>query len=355
MTRAKTEFKVLQAYHGDSILIKTFNKTQKEFIILIDGGTAQTFKYSLKKELQDISKIDLLILTHIDSDHISGLISFFKNSLIDKIEIGEIWMNNPNMVDTGSGHGQISVKQGNTFQQLILDKQPKAILSQISTKNNIINRADLDFYILSPTPQILDNLYSKWKEKQLQDEQSNIKTNISSKIDSYSLSLKDLSTIPYLPDSKLEDDVYNASSIAFLLKCPDVSILLLADSRPEVIVESLKRFKVNKEAPLEVDYVKVSHHGSLNNTSQELLSLINCNKYLISTNGGSSNHKHPSRETIARLVYNQNRTLEKLKIYFNYPVSTLQAKIGYFINDKDLKCGNWESINKNKFEGNGTS
>ena len=143
------------------------------------------------------------------------------------------------------------------------------------------------------------------------------------------------------------------SSIAFLLKCPDVTILLLADSRPEVIVESLKRLGFSKNLPLEVDYVKVSHHGSLNNTSQELLGYIKCDKYLISTNGGVSNHKHPSRETIARLVYKENRTSKKLKIYFNYPVSELKKKIGDFINSNDLKDGNWEYMHMNNFTGNG--
>ena len=51
MTRNQTELNILPAFNGDSILIKTFDEYQKEFIILIDGGTPSTFEYSLKENL----------------------------------------------------------------------------------------------------------------------------------------------------------------------------------------------------------------------------------------------------------------------------------------------------------------
>ena len=37
--------------------------------------------------------------------------------------------------------------------------------------------------------------------------------------------------------------------------------------------------------PLKIDYVKVSHHGSKANTNDELLSLLDCNNFIISANG----------------------------------------------------------------------
>src|SRR5690606_9573384 len=131
---------------------------------------------------------------------------------------------------------------------------------------------------------------------------------------SYTQSLEELSKIPFSPDKSINEDLFNSSSISFLLKCPDISLLLLADSRPEIIIQSLVDIGIDEENPLVVDYVKVSHHGSLNNTSQGLISLIKSNNYLISTNGGTANHQHPSRETISRIVYNSNRNDEKLNI-----------------------------------------
>ena len=124
---------------------------------------------------------------------------------------------------------------------------------------------------------------------------------------------------------------------------------MLADSRPEIIVQSLRDIGVNEKDPLVVDYVKVSHHGSLNNTSQELLGLIKSNNYLISTNGGTADHKHPSRETISRIVYNSNRNDEVLNIFFNYTLNSLRERIGDFINGIDLEQGNWNATSQNRF------
>ena len=65
MKRSQTEFAILPAFHGDCIFVKTFDENNKEYAILIDGGTAQTYRYSLRPELEKVYHIDLLILTHI--------------------------------------------------------------------------------------------------------------------------------------------------------------------------------------------------------------------------------------------------------------------------------------------------
>lgn len=343
--RTKTEFIVLPAFHGDCILIKTYDIDHDEFIILIDGGTAQTFRYSLKEELKSISRINLLILTHIDSDHIAGLINFFKNSLIDNIIIDEIWMNNPDLVEVNNGE-LISVKQGDNFKNLILEKKSESKLSQISISDRLINRSGIEFTILSPTADIANELYERWESLRLPQKN---KSNISSVKSTYTQSLEELNKKPFSPDKSINEDIFNSSSISFLLKCPDISLLMLADSRPEIIVQSLRDIGVNEKDPLVVDYVKVSHHGSLNNTSQELLGLIKSNNYLISTNGGTADHKHPSRETISRIVYNSNRNDEVLNIFFNYTLNSLRERIGDFINGIDLEQGNWNATSQNRF------
>lgn len=338
---------MLKAFHGDSILIKTFDEDSKEFIILVDGGTAQTFRYSLRDELKNISRINLLVLSHIDSDHIAGLISFFNNSLIEIIDIDEIWMNNPDLVEVNTGN-LISVKQGDSLKELILEKKPAVKIHQISTEKRKINKLGIEFTFLSPTPEIVNKLYEKWELLRGVNKPV-IEAKISSDKKNDIQSLEELSKKHFTPDKNIDNDVLNASSISFLLKCPDTSLLLLADSRPEIISKKLRELGFNEKKPLIVDYVKVSHHGSSNNTSQELLSLINCNNYLISTNGGTANNKHPARETIARIVYNSNRSEKELKIYFNYDLVDLKNRIGHFINDNDLKHGNWSADNQNRF------
>ncbi|WP_299674209.1 ComEC/Rec2 family competence protein [uncultured Tenacibaculum sp.] len=354
MSRTQTELTILPAYNGDSILIKTFDKNKQEFIILIDGGTPSTFDYSLKKNLNEISKINLLVLTHIDSDHIGGLIKFFKNSLIDEIEIDEVWINQPETEfnQTSNIEAQISVRQAENFKVLIKKKKPHSNIREITIADNVINIKGLEFTILSPTVEIKDKFYKVWKKEKSLLKEENLKTNISSSTANYSQSLKELSKIDFKPHSSIDSDIYNSSSIAFVLKCPDVKFLLLADTRAEIITQRLKELGYDIENLLEVDFVKISHHGSLNNTSQELLSLIKSSNYLISTNGGTSKHKHPSRETIARIVYKANRDDELLNVYTNYKITDIKNRIGEFVNETDLEEGNWNIEYKNTFTKN---
>jgi beta-lactamase superfamily II metal-dependent hydrolase len=346
--RNKTEFRVLKAFHGDCILIKTFTSNFDEFVILIDGGTASTFNYFLKKELEDINIIDLVVLTHIDSDHIGGLLKLLGNSIMNSISIKEFWINHPELIDFDE-KTLISVSHGNKLKELISKKLPNSSICQINTSLNTISRSGIKFEILSPSKEIVNLLYKEWKSLEKEAETQSNSVNISKNKNNYSTSLKELSSAKFKPSKKVNKDIFNASSIAFNLRCPDVSILLLADSRAEIVIESLNKLGYNTSKKITADYVKVSHHGSSNNTSKELLNLIESKKFLISTNGGSSNHKHPSREVISKLLYNDGIMNKGINIFFNYSISDLKAKIGIFLSDEELNNQNWFIRNQNVF------
>ena len=69
--------------------------------ILIDGGTANTYRTYLRERLiqlrNDGKAIDLLVVTHIDNDHIGGIIELLKENGSNEnphiIEIRNIWHN----------------------------------------------------------------------------------------------------------------------------------------------------------------------------------------------------------------------------------------------------------------------
>ena len=81
------KFEFLQADNGDCILITT-----EKFNILIDGGMGRTYYRSLKDKLEELEQIDLVILTHIDEDHIAGLIELFKDEEI-RPKVKKVWFN----------------------------------------------------------------------------------------------------------------------------------------------------------------------------------------------------------------------------------------------------------------------
>ena len=172
----KTQILVLPAHHGDSIIIKTFDFNGNEFNILVDGGTAKTFEEVLKKELKKISLLNIVILTHIDSDHIGGLIKFIKNTLFNPKQIEKYWFNSKNIRFLNLGDN-ISSGQAKTFEELLIDKGDikDKWADEIIIGNEPILPSGINIEIISPSKEILEELYKKWPDlseeynKKLQD------------------------------------------------------------------------------------------------------------------------------------------------------------------------------------------
>ena len=133
---------------------------------------------------------------------------------------------------------------------------------------------------------------------------------------------------------KVDNSAANGSSIAFLAEFAGKSCLFLADAYHEVITSSLKRLLLQREQRiLKVDAVKVAHHGSAGNVSDELLALIDSPRFLVSTNG--SRFRHPDAEAMQRIIA---RSLHQPPtLCFNYDGKTtrrwaapeLQAELSY--------------------------
>jgi len=90
--------------------------------------------------------------------------------------------------------------------------------------------------------------------------------------------------------------------------------MFLGDAHSPVLVDAIKRLLAKRgEEKLVLDAVKLPHHGSRNNVSRELIELLDCRRFLISTNGNI--FEHPDAESIARIIKYGGRAPD---IYFNY-------------------------------------
>ena len=140
----------------------------------------------------------------------------------------------------------------------------------------------------------------------------------------------------------VKGELANFSSIGFLLRCDDLSVLMLGDCYPHNIEAYLRNVKgCSEENPLVVDYVKVAHHGSMHNTSSELLDIIKCNHYIISTSG--ERFHHPDRTCIAHILCHPTRDWsEKVHIYLNYDLKTIEGNKGIFMKEGEQEKYNFE-------------
>lgn len=312
--------KVLKAFDGDSLLI-TFGEGENIKNILIDGGIPRTYYQTLKKELLDIKGkgqfIDLLIVTHIDNDHIGGISSLFKDNSMDKSFIKKVWFNSqealsrelkveiPNSkgVELGvdSEQTKMSLRQARTLEEK-LDSYSCWEQVLVCRNEDFVNYSigESRITVLSPRIQQIN----KWIEEEETNKMAGCEKD-------YKYPLKVLAENKF----KEDDQSHNKSSISIIIEYKGKKILLLADSHPSDIVQSLRELGYDEQKKLVVDYVKVSHHGSKKNTSDELLKLIGCKNYIFTTNG--SKHCLPNKESMARIVKNCDGDVD---FFFNYPI-----------------------------------
>ena len=75
--------KVLKAFNGDCIIV-SYGEEEKHNI-LIDGGQGRVCFQQLRTYVDSVkktgNKIDSLILTHIDSDHIDGILMIITKNI----------------------------------------------------------------------------------------------------------------------------------------------------------------------------------------------------------------------------------------------------------------------------------
>lgn len=306
----------LKVQSGDCFIIMFYDNTETH-MLLIDGGFAihypNIIEPKLKETLKKENSSNNILLTHIDRDHIGGLIRLFKSDLENKKFITNVFYNTTEYLKhiAPNVSGQIpenlintnlktSYNQGKKLEEL-LEEQDIPLITGIVAGDIIQISKNIIIKILSPRQESL-NKYKEWIKK----EENKLHT--SAKKSDYENSLEELKNNIFEEDN----DAVNASSIGILIEASDKKMLFLGDSYSSDIIKSLNDLGYTKENKLEVDIVKVSHHGSKYNTSNELLECIRCNKFIISANGKTN--YHPNKETLARIIYSQN----KPQFIFNY-------------------------------------
>lgn len=359
------QIKMYPTGNGDAFLMCTDTTN-----ILIDGGYASFFTQHIKDDLEELNSanqsLELVITTHIDSDHIGGVLKLLSlNGTSDNpsiIPITNIWHNSLRSITTPSvkpldleknrsllqsindrGHPtvesdttrsaeKISAQQGSTLARLI-HEGGYCWNNSDGTKN--ISKENLESFpitgglirVLSPSQDSLNFLLNEWV-KQLR--KYGFKGPITSGElidDAFEFMLehmkdsnrKDPKTISAATRKKLheiykpDDSPTNKSSIATIIELNDLRILMLADAWAEDIIESLHKLKDEGHSMM-FDAIKISHHGSYRNTSPELLALVDSPIYFISSNGNK--HGHPDIETLVAIV-DRSATFSRT-IYCNY-------------------------------------
>ena len=309
---------MIPAEHGDSLWIE-YGDARATHRILVDCGTEGTADTLLQK-VEALPKkerlFELFVMTHIDADHIGGALPLFR-AVRAGLTFGDVWFNGWRQLS-----GTLGPLQGEMFTTAIEDFRlvwngwqeggPIAVRGGPLPEREL--PGGLRLTLLSPTTIQLGKLAPVWaRELRRSGLEPGTRVDYSRFLRGTPSTSTDVDTLaesPFRPDAAPA----NGSSIALLAEFGGASVLLGGDAHAPVLADSLRKLLASRGVPrLALDAFKVPHHASQNNLSRELVELVDCRRWLVSTNG---NHFcHPDREAIARVI---KYSAEKPALCFNY-------------------------------------
>lgn len=350
----------VKAMSGDSLIIEL----GEGHCIMIDCGYKSTYKKELRPLLQKLHnegcRIDLLVITHMDEDHIGGAISLIEENGDSReakiIEIDNIWFNG--IFDLCCYNGFLSshlVEKLSEIDQSKIEYLMGKFLRTIRTEDGFVstkhaeafellcrkyhydvntvaqnglimdgdkmNIGEWDISVLSPGEKEVES-FAKWIDRILI---SNVGRNYKLEKDDFINFIEKMVVATteddegtggreYISACKADIESWigtstlakmnevNRMSIVMQIECDEISMLFTGDSESEDWVEKAKS---------RYDLVKLSHHGTTK-PNIALLQNIDTDKIMISTNG---KRNHPENDILARILHKGIGN-----IYFNYDI-----------------------------------
>jgi beta-lactamase superfamily II metal-dependent hydrolase len=303
----------------------------------MDGGKIGAYP-SLREKVRSLrwedSLIHLLVVTHVDADHIEGIIGLLTDEALGAT-FGEIWFNGWPQIQTHASE-TLGTLQGELLGCLIGEKWPdkwnyswadrprRTIYRETSEPLPLRTCEGMSFTLLSPDLPRIERLRAAW-ENALRREKLNPQA-LENTLAALQRRHRNLLKGPTLGTGDADewqallrtpfasdDATNNGSSLAFLAEFSGASCLLLGDAFPGVVFDALSKVaSARNVTKIPIDLMKVSHHGSEDNTHNALLDVIECKHFLFSTDG--SLYGHPDEECVARIVA---RCGPDVHLYFN--------------------------------------
>ncbi len=345
------KLEVLRAKHGDCLFLHHGDPLAPRHI-LIDGGPRGVYRKFLKPRLMHLQeeddperpvKLDLVMVSHIDHDHIRGILDLAKDmeeafdlNQQPMVEIAALWHNTfADFVPDKKGQkrpvedGALEVADvGDPDIDLMLQPHTKLVLSSVKEgrqlrdlsrrltidvnpngKNGLVlgghelKDGDLTLKVLGPTRADADDLKKKWDkevEKLLEKEQA-------ARMDAAAY---------------LDKSVFNLSSIVVMAEREGRRMLLTGDARGDKIIENLEEHGLmDDEGKIHVDLLKMPHHGSDRNVEDDFFKRVTADHYVVS---GDGRHHNPELETY-RMLFKARQGGDPYVIHVTYPPEELVA------------------------------
>lgn len=343
----KATIKTFESGVGDCIFFILKNEESgSSFHIMIDCNTlSNQIVDFISNDLE--KRLNVLIVTHADSDHINGLTQLFKRQDMQELCVSNIFFNcfQPRSQQLTPLPDDIKKRLDNIHSLLppVIDennqkcsglnassficqlkKRPE--LSEVWRQEPILAGTEIELgegwgklLFLSPTQDEMDEWFKTLKiefarrtgKSPLAEEFENQDMYYELMARLYDTRMKnwrekksasclvsEASISRYAKFDVDENNVTpaNKTSLAFIWECNGKKVLFLGDSISSTIVTGLNTIS-NEEMYFEA--IKLSHHGSKHNTSVALINKINTCHYFLT---GGKKDEGPSLEAISKLI-----------------------------------------------------
>ena len=366
------KLQMLPAGCGDCLWLE-YGTPPATHVVIIDGGVGKTVKalndrieMACRERGQTTLDVELLVVTHIDNDHIMGIIELLK-AKPSFLKVKEVWFNGLPQLKSLPAPASLETQ----FEQRERRSRPADLLGDSDGDEDLEESESLDNFIALPSPgdllgrqqsddltQLLTSSGLSWnvswdgKAVMIPDTGALPTKTLAGKLTLtllgpplarlYKLCTvwpdvlggdDDQSALPAaLPDDLLgprdtwppvwkegeqrDSSSANGSSIMLLAEYKEHKLLLAGDGYAPDIAAALERLsrERNIQSSFPIHAFKLPHHASAHNLSRAVLDRIDCCRYLISTDG-SGRPKHPDHQALLRILrYSRKRP----QLFFNY-------------------------------------
>jgi hypothetical protein len=360
------------ARRGDCLLLH-FGARNRPGLVLIDGGPGNVYRPHLKPRLkrireargldeQDPLVLDLLLVSHVDDDHIRGILDLTREEIEAReahrpglVNVLSFWHNSFDaLIDHDPGDltasmrmqfGEAAVSGGSELsdvERLAVEEEspehPEVVASALkvlaSIEQGFTLRKDAERLGFPRNPEFGGKLILARQDAEAIEIPGGLRLTVLGPMQRELEALRK-KHIAWLEDLKrkgkspsaalaayIDSSVANLSSIVVLAEAEGKSILLTGDARGDKVLEGLQlagRFG-SGGSTISVDVLKVPHHGSANNLDHDFFERIIAHHYIFS---GDGEHGNPERESL-EMLFNA-RGNSDYRVHFTYPVDTVDA------------------------------
>ncbi|KRR29969.1 MBL fold metallo-hydrolase [Bradyrhizobium retamae] len=397
---------VRRARKGDCLLLH-FGTKQEPGLIMIDGGPRSVYSPHLKPRLMKIRNarkikksdplpIDVLMVSHVDDDHIQGILDFTKEEIANVeahkprlLNVFSLWHNSFDDI-IGGQPAELTAKVNATFKTeastgaVELSDEKVGSVEDIFIGQNPGGNDAADAEVVGSSLKVLASIAQGFRLRKDADRlgygrntefggkliaapQGKAPTRIANSLDvtvigpmleeiqalhkDHQKWLENLKKQGKTPEEALaayvDKSVPNLSSIVVLVEVDKKRMLLTGDARGDKVLKGLQLAgKLDKDngTKIEVDLLKVPHHGSSNNLDKDFFERIIAKHYVFS---GDGEHGNPERESLEMLL--KARKDGNFQIHLTYPLKEIDR-----LREEDWNKERNKQIARTKKSGKGT-